>query len=234
VYFETTSPVTDVALDLAKIGALFGEVDAGLLGQAPVPVPAVMPAMDPVLPLEVSSDDGQQATTQPLLDVAQVAMEQNEANLPWVVARAVLRRTLKATVANKATKGISDEGARTFWKIIANIIWTATERADLRHWTSLPAQFQAAHLYLPEGERVLDLGYGMQTPVRVRAGYSSFVVVVQPNPTVPGAVLVDRFSEVGPPLSELAQEAAPAPTADPAAPETADEEPEPVEAIPRP
>ncbi len=208
---ETTSPVTDLALSLAQIGAILGDLDVGVIGQTPIPVPGVLPRIVGVPPLRVRADDGQTVTTETLLDVNGIATEQLEANMPWIVARAALRRAFKATAANKASKGIKDDGVRDLMKILANLIWTATESADLRHWTSLPAEFQATHLYLEEGQRELDLGPGMQVPVRVRAGYSSFVVVIQPNLGLPGAVLVDDFSSVDVLQVEVVPEAEPGP-----------------------
>lgn len=192
---ETTSPVTDLALTLAQIGAIFGRVDLGLLAQAPVPVPAVIARQASVPPLDLRAA-GERALTRPLLDVTRVASEQLAANMPWILARAVVRRAAKATATDAATDQIRDDGLALITKLLANLVWTATERADLRHWTSLPAEFQAAHLYLPDGTHVLDLGGGMEAPVRVRTGYSSFVLVLRPDLGLPGAVLVDVPSRV--------------------------------------
>ncbi len=193
---ETTSPITDTALFLAQIGAIFGAFDLGVIAQAPVPVPVVVARENFVPQLEVRLDDGVFAT-QPLLDVTHIAAQQLEANLPWIIARAAVRRTLKGTVSAVATDHlVQDDGLALFLNLLANLFWTATEHADTRNWTSLPAQFQALHLYLPEGEHALDLGRGMLAPVRVRAGYSSFVLVLQPNLSLPGAVLVDVHSQV--------------------------------------
>ncbi|MEO0652923.1 MAG: hypothetical protein AAFZ65_19770, partial [Planctomycetota bacterium] len=193
---ESTSPVTELARTLAQIGAIFGGVDEGAFGQAPVPVPAVQVNDSNVPPLSVASEAGG-LRTEPLMDVNRVALEQLEARMPWIVARAVVRRAAKQTAASVAADAaIEDPFANALTKIFATAALTGGERADTRSWTALPASFQATQTFLPAGVQLVDVGPLRGVPVRIRTGYASFLVVVQPNLALEPIVLVDRKSRV--------------------------------------
>jgi hypothetical protein len=198
---QGTSPLTEQALFLANLGSIFlGEGNVGTLGQAPVPVPNVL-AQDPgVPPLEVRCAGAVLGTTSTLIDVNQVARQQIEANMPWILARAAIRRTAKAVAAKAAQDAVDahnqDEGWGLLAGVLTNAVLTIGERADTRNWTSLPAQLQAARCELPEGTHELDLGQGLTTGVRVAAGKDTYVVVLRPDLASAGVALVDKFSRV--------------------------------------
>lgn len=195
---QGTAPITDLALSLAKWVSIFQtEYGIGTLGQAPIPVPVVAP-IDPVVPpLWIRSEAGE-ARTELLLDVNVVAQQQLEANMPWIVARGIVRRALKTAAVDAATEGArrNDQGWGNFLGLLANVVVTVGERADTRNWTTLPSQFQVARLYLEEGVHSLDFGVAGQATLSVRRGGSSFVVVLQPNLELPAAIQVDRLSRV--------------------------------------
>ncbi|HEY6008841.1 MAG TPA: hypothetical protein VIU40_11005 [Geobacteraceae bacterium] len=170
-----------------------------LLTQAPVPVPHVAVNDADVLPLEVRSGD-RSTTTDVILDVNRVAREQNDANMPWTVARALVRRTWKA-VAGTAAQGVAQSSRNDLVAVGAlaaaialNVATTATENADTRSWSTLPAQFQAARLELPAGIRRVDLGPDLSCEVRIAPGRASYVLVIRPSEGRPAAVLVDRYT----------------------------------------
>ena len=185
--------VTDLALELAKIGAIIADSGLGLLTQAPVPVPVVALTDPDVPPLPVTTG-GRTEEAQVLLDVNTVALQELDANMPWIVARAVVRRAVKATVSKGVASTIEDDDAALVAELLGNFVWTATERPDLRSWTSLPAQIQVARIRLAEGAHDIDLGPAGRTTVRVRSGRSSFVVIVQPDLRLPGVILTDLAS----------------------------------------
>jgi hypothetical protein len=212
------SEITDLALSLANWSSILLGESIGTLGQAPVPVPVVRGLHFPLPELEVRHDGQLLATSSTVLDVDAVARQQLDANLPWILARAALRRGVKA-VAAKATQDAvdsqtSDDGWGWLAGLVMNLVLTAGENADTRQWTSLPASFQCARLELPAGESVLDLGGGTLAKVRVASGKDSYVLVLQPNMALPGVVIVDVYSRViEPPTPEapVAPEAAVSP-----------------------
>lgn len=193
------SPITDSALFLASIGSIVIGENVGLLGQMNVPIPVVLVGDVAIPELEIRAGAAIVGTTSTLLDVTSVAAQQVEANMPWILARAAIRRGAKAVAAKAVQDAVgqnnpNESGFALFAGILTNLALTAGEKADTRNWTSLPARFQVARFTLPEGAHDLDLGGGMRATVRVASGKDSYVVVVQPDITRPGAVLTDVYS----------------------------------------
>jgi hypothetical protein len=159
-----------------------------------------------VPPLDIHVAGQRVATTSPLADLNQIATEQLETNMPWILARAAVRRAIKGAVAEgagavaeAAAKQTEQLGRHSgliglFTKLVVGVATTAPERADTRSWTTLPAQIQAARFVLPDGMHEIDLGPGMQTRLRVRTGKSSYLLVVRPRADLPGAMIADVAS----------------------------------------
>lgn len=214
------SLITDQALALANLGSiLLGEGSVGTFGQAEVPVPVVLGPILPPPELEVRAGAQLLASSSTVLDVDAVARQQLDANMPWILARAAIRRGVKAVAAHATQEAVeASQGSSSdadFWGFLAgfftNLFLTAGENADTRQWTALPSQFQFARFELPAGTTELDLGTGMTVPVRVAAGKDSYVLVLQPNLSRAGAVIVDVYSRVivePPPPAEPAVPAA--------------------------
>jgi hypothetical protein len=206
-----TSAITDAArLIGAAILAIRGKsTGAGWVSQTNIPVPGVIVHDSAVTPLDVHVGSERVGSTSPLLDVNRVATEQLDANMPWILARAAIRRALKGgiaegggAVAESVARRSEGAGAYAgviglFTKIAVGLATTAPERADTRIWSTLPAQVQCARFVLPEGVHEVDLGGGMQARLRVRAGRNTFVVVLRPGLDRAGTVLVDKLSEPG-------------------------------------
>jgi hypothetical protein len=207
---QTTSVVTELSTRLAgaAVAALaIATTGAGLsaFAQAPVPVPALQLNDQTPQPIEITAGDPKvSAVTESLLDVNEVAAQQLEAYMPWIIARAVVRRALKGGLAAGAEIGttIAAEQSMGGWAGVAglgagtglNLGLTATERADTRSWSSLPAQVQVARLEVPEGEHTIELGTGASARIAVKKGYGSYVLVLRPDLGKPGLILVDQFS----------------------------------------
>lgn len=195
---QGTAPATDAALFLANLGTLVISDNVGVLGQTNVPVPLVRADDPQVAELEVRCDGAPAAATSTVLDVCGVAYQQVEANMPWLLARALIRRGAKAVAAKAVQDTVAsnnqDDGLGLLFGVLANFALTAGEKADTRNWTSLPARVQFARFTVAEGEHELDLGSGMRTAVRVASGKETYVVVLQPNLGAPGAVVVDLYS----------------------------------------
>lgn len=199
------SDVSDTALLLAKVGVAIIEASVGPLAQTPVEVPIVQ-ILDPIVPpLEIRSGS-EFSATEMLLDVNTIAEQQREANMPWFVARAVLRRAFKAGVAAIAANQVDNEVASQLVSLFGNLALTAGERTDTRCWTTLPAQLQVARLRLPEGNHLIDLSEAGSTMIRVRAGRVSHIVVMRTDLLAPAIVRVDKFSRVEPAPEELAEQ----------------------------
>ncbi len=200
-YATGTSPPTDFALRLAQLAAAIVADSYVPFMQTDVPVPVLAVAPFRAEPLEVSAY-GRTAASEPLLDVNMVAGQQLEKMMPMILARAVVRRAVKAaatTVGSEAigrnNKGDTADAVELGFAI-ANLLWTAAERADTRSWSSLPGEIQVARLPLPAGVHAVRLGPGMEADLRIAAGRDAYVLVIQPDPGRPGAVLIDRLSRV--------------------------------------
>lgn len=192
---------TTEAVKIAGIILLIMNRNLSVFTQAPVPVPEVFVSDDNPMPLTVRAG-GQAADTLTVLDVNRVAKEQSEANMGWTIARALVRRTIKAVgsqvVGNVAAAGVRGKVEKELLSdlttLIASAAWTATENADTRSWTTLPAHIRTARLELPAGIHKVNLGSYGSADVRVAPGHSSFLLVVRPSNAAKPAIVVDRFS----------------------------------------
>jgi len=215
-YVQGTDQATQTAVSLAKFGiAIVGKSWAAAF-QAPVPVPKVMISDSRILPLEVHAPGQKPVRTQIMTDVNMIVAEQLKANMPGIMARAIVRRTAKAAAAAAIERGVRSGNGRNadvaglFAGIFANIAMTAAERAETRCWTSLPAQIQVARMELPDGVHEIQLSDGNQLSVRIRRGANSWLVVFRPRLDLPGRPLLDVHSRFVPPP---AQKRSPSPDA---------------------
>jgi hypothetical protein len=199
-YATGRSEPTDLALRIAQLAAALVTDSYVPLMQTEVPVPVLAVHVPGVAPLEVAAF-ARRTATETLLDVNMVAGQQLERMMPLIIARAVIRRAVKATITTAGSEAVksrnrNDTGdAAEFGFAIANLIWSATERADTRSWSSLPAHIQVARLPLPAGVHAVRLGGEVETEVRIAAGRDTYVMVIRPDPGRPGVILVDRLSD---------------------------------------
>ncbi len=210
----TTENPTAQAVALASVGITLVSGSVSQLGQAPVKVPMVVVNDWMVPPLAISVDGGPAAaSTSTLLDVNLVARQQLDANMPGIVARAVVRRSIKG-----AAGAVVEQQGGQFGQLLGLLttaIATGVERAETRNWVSLPAQIQVARVPVGEGTHRLSFGGSMEASVRIAQGRDTYVVVLRPNLLFPGAVLVDKDSFVAAPAAP--PPAAAPPAASPAA-----------------
>jgi hypothetical protein len=201
---ETRVSPTDDAIRLAGLAAFLMTRKISFLAQAPVPVPAVQVNDANVPPLNIQTD-GRSERTETILDVNRIAEEQLRANMPWIVARAVLRRAVKASVgtaAGAAAGGLvghnsNQRAAGEVFSLLVTVVSTAVENADTRSWSTLPATVQTARIDLPAGEHLIRFDDAVQR-VRVSPGRNSYVLVIRPSRQAPPAILVDKYSRVTP------------------------------------
>jgi hypothetical protein len=195
---ETRTHPTELAIRLAGIAAALASGQIALATQAPVPVPVVN-VTDPTVPPLTVAADGRAGTTETVLDVNRIAMEQLDANMPWIIARAILRRSAKGALSVAAGKavqyGTNSEGFGQLIGVLVGLITTATENADTRSWETLPATIQALRLGLPAGEQTVSIG-GYERRIRIAPGRNSYVIVIQPSAVASPVILIDRYSRI--------------------------------------
>ncbi len=167
---------------------------------APVKVPIVLPGQSLISNVSVHVDDEELGTTATITDVSQFAVQQSEANFPNVLARAVVRRTLKkaAMYAIKDNVGAESAPGADLALTLAGIAWEATENADTRGWGLLPDQIQVLRIELPVGEHALELnpvigGATSGTPktltVQIEDGRNTYLLGTIPDTEFVGEVL---------------------------------------------
>ncbi len=163
----------------------------------PIPIPALAFHADNPDAVHVSVDGQDRGTTATITNVNEIASAEFKAIRDYVMARAVLRRMLKIVVV-EATKEVVEQSGEDhydkhgWWLLIDlfGLIWTGSERADLRCWSLLPQTFQAARLEVPAGDHELVLragrnghptGAAQKVRVHVRDGYNTYVLVLAPT-----------------------------------------------------
>lgn len=167
----------------------------------PVPIPALAFYRENPEAVAVFIGGKRVGQTALITDVEETARVEFDAMRPWVLARGVIRRTLKAAVVEGSKEVVTHNTSerrerrgeadllRVGIDILGNI-WAATEGADLRCWNLLPASFQAMRVELPEGEHDVVLrairngrvvGGEQRVRVRVHAGYNTFVLGMTPT-----------------------------------------------------
>jgi len=156
---EQPAEVTTAALQIATQVYSLAENDRMMLPNlVSVKVPKVVVPHSPAAALSLDSSGVWLGATQPLVDIGQMAARQSEAEMPWTLARAVVRRVTKEVAVTQATRtaglnGLSGEVAR-----FAGVnVWSLTESADTRCWGLLPREIQVLRAELPAGTHNLGL-----------------------------------------------------------------------------
>lgn len=194
---------TSEAIKIAGLLLLVMNRNVAVFTQAPVPIPEVRVADPNPPPLTVTAGSVAEVT-RTVLDVNKIIREQSEANMGWTIARALVRRTIKMigsqAVGKAAASGVSGRGQKEvlgdLFTIVASAAWTATENADTRSWTTLPANIRTARLELPPGVHKIRLGSNASADVRIAPGHSSYLLIVRPSQSARPAVVVDRYSRL--------------------------------------
>lgn len=187
---QADAPVTSTALQIASQLHSASSGDRMLLPNlATVKVPQVAIPYSPVAALSLHSSSVWLGATQTLVDVGEMADRQCQAEMPWTLARAVVRRTTKEMTVRQATRtaglgGLGGELAR-FATINA---WSLSEQADTRCWGLLPREVQVLRAELPVGEHRIGitavgtagqpLGPASEMTVRLEDGRNSYLTAI--------------------------------------------------------
>jgi len=139
-------------------------VPDGYVVSIALPEPVRIPHETAFAQLRVSEEAARTHRAEP---VANIALAQFAEQEPAIQSRAVARAVVKyaATKAtSEAVKGGSDASdeqrfAGALIGLIGNIAAVASEAADLRAWTTLPADFGVARIWVPAGTHELEISY---------------------------------------------------------------------------
>ena len=124
---------------------------------SPIMIPYIVRPRETVSALSVSISGKWQGQTETLTDIGRMAEEQFEAVKPQIVARAVVRRTLKKGILY-GSKELLDVNPWVGLAMDAGaMVLQSLETADTRSWNLLPAEIQVVRLEVPAGEHRLTL-----------------------------------------------------------------------------
>lgn len=113
--------------------------------------PTLLPVLSQVRRVKMEVDDKNSALSQEVYDLAAVATQTMEADYARLVAKRVAGTVGRAVLAqglNQKNKGLGD---------LAFFALEAMDQADLRQWSTLPATFQMARIYLPVGRHQVKI-----------------------------------------------------------------------------
>lgn len=172
---------------------------------APVKVPRIICPMNPIGGLEVSVGGKVCGRTETLTDVGQMAKQQADAMLPYVIARAVARRVVKKAAIygiKEATLPGQDAQLANLALDVAGVVWEATESADTRCWGLLPDKIQVCRVELPIGQHELvltpfsthggQIGGADRRMIEIADGRNTYVLATCPVGPVTGRVVVSK------------------------------------------
>lgn len=166
---ETTAPTTSTALAIASsvLNAETNREDSAdgrrtdgpvLPNIASVKVPEVVVPASQIAAIGVRIEGNLYGATQTLTDVGELAIHQLSSEMPWTIARAVVRRATKEAAVAKAGDAIGLSGtAGSLFHFAAASAWSGVERADIRCWGLLPREIQVFRVELPAGRHAIDL-----------------------------------------------------------------------------
>lgn len=112
--------------------------------------------------VRVSVDDGRSVTPTLIQDLSAISVRDFEEQKPTVMVRMVARGLLKeaaVTAAEAAGERAGGEVGGFLARVGLRAAVTATERADTRSWSTLPAELQLARFRLPAGRHRLRISY---------------------------------------------------------------------------
>lgn len=170
---------------------------------APVKVPVVVVPPNRVQSVSVSIDGKSAGLTETITDVGELATQQYAAIFPQVMARTIVRRTVKKG-SLYAAKQFGQVGNPLGELAIdaVGVAWEATENADTRCWGLLPNKIQVRRIELPVGTHQLalqpasasgqPLGGTQQTTLEIFDGRNTYVLANFPGTALVGQILVNH------------------------------------------
>jgi tetratricopeptide (TPR) repeat protein len=170
---ETTTAALQIA---SQVQSIASNDRLRLPNLVSVKVPKVVVPYSPAEALSVDSSGVWLGATQPLVDIGSMAVQQCEAEMPWTVARAIVRRVTKEIAVSQTTKAVGMDGVgRELATFAAVNTWSLTEEADTRCWGLLPREVQVLRAELPKGTH--RIGLTVVGPVGNKVGPTRFADV---------------------------------------------------------
>jgi uncharacterized protein len=126
--------------------------------------------------LEVHLDGQSQGHTVVIEDVLTVAKQNLDDRLTWIVAKGIGRAAAKTIIVDRAAKVVGDEhgeGWGFLTSVLGSLLQVATERADLRSWSTLPQTIEVLRVPVEPGEH--DLIVQLPGAGEVALGKHSFL-----------------------------------------------------------
>jgi hypothetical protein len=200
---ETDAPTTSTALAIASatLNAQTNrqstsdgkQVNAPVIPNiASVKIPKVVVPQATIAAVGVRVDSVLYGATQTLTDVSDLAIKQTEAEMPWILARAILRRSTKELAVAKLGDSMGLDGAAgSLFHFAAASAWAGTENADTRCWGLLPREIQVLRAELPAGQHQMSLeplgwdgqavAAANQRSIEVVDGRNTYAIVIAPG-----------------------------------------------------
>lgn len=164
---------------------------------APIPIPRVTVPHSRATCVGIRVPGAPPAQTVAVTDVGGLAVRQIEAEMPWTVARGVVRRVVKKAIVATTIDSVSGGNpALDFGGSLLGSVWEATEKPDLRCWSLLPREIQVSRIELPAGKHRFSAAaigagtrdVGVEAEVVIRDGTNSYVLVAAPDDRVTALV----------------------------------------------
>lgn len=147
-----------------------------------VAFPYYPPPQQAPAPLRIKGKDFQDHA-EPLCDIRGLAIKNTREQIPAQVTRQVIRILAKEGIAQVAENRLGFLG-----KIGANVYNTASEKADLRSWMTLPDQVQVFRKVLPQGKQTLQLDHhltsSLSQEINITAGKITILKVTRIGDTL--------------------------------------------------
>ena len=182
---------------------------------APVMIPCIVRPLESVSAISVSIDGKWNGQTETITDIGRMAEEQFEAVKPQVIARAVVRRTLKKAALYVTKEAVDANTWVGLAMDVGGMIWESMETADTRCWNLLPTEIQVTRLEVPSGEHRLTLqpmsrvysmarrgymvseasvrtGNSQSTSIKVAPGRNTYVLANFPGDDLVGEIVVNN------------------------------------------
>lgn len=159
---------------------------------ASVKVPEVVIPESPVASVGIFVNGEPIGRTETLTNVAELAIRQNQAEMPWTIARAIVRRVTKEAAVASIGDAMGLEGtAGSLFHFATASAWSGMEKADTRCWGLLPREIQVLRTELPAGShqiQVVPLGgkdgllaNGVQRSINISNGRNQYLIVMAPT-----------------------------------------------------
>ena len=111
---------------------------------------------------------GQRYYTQKVADLAASLTLDLEEKMPGILFRTATRAVVKQVAAEQARQAVRETTEETVWGDLAgalvSVLGTLTEKADTRHWFTLPAEIRMTRIFLVPGNQNIRMlfrdGYG--------------------------------------------------------------------------